>query len=189
MTDRHIADSAAAHRITDSAAPNTSSGHHLNLPEEERPLLPSDAGSGPDAEELERLVGGAHHDPHSILGAHPDGDGVIVRSLRPDADAVEVLAEGNRYPLERIHPGGVFAGTVPRPLGDYRLEVSYGEKVTEVDDPYRWLPTVGEVDRHLISEGRHERLWDVLGAHVRRYGTPSGAVEGRIMIEYAIKKE
>ena len=37
---------------------------------------------------------------------------------------------------------------------------------------------VGELDQHLIREGRHERLWDVLGAHVRRYDTPRGTVEG-----------
>jgi 1,4-alpha-glucan branching enzyme len=37
---------------------------------------------------------------------------------------------------------------------------------------------VGELDLHLISEGRHERLWDVLGAHVRSYDTPAGPVEG-----------
>ena len=28
--------------------------------------------------------------------------------------------------------------------------------------------TLGELDMHLITEGRHERLWDVLGSHVRR---------------------
>ena len=28
--------------------------------------------------------------------------------------------------------------------------------------------TLGELDFHLISEGRHERLWDVLGAHLIR---------------------
>ena len=28
--------------------------------------------------------------------------------------------------------------------------------------------TLGEVDLYLIGEGRHERLWEVLGAHVRR---------------------
>ena len=43
-----------------------------------------------------------------------------------------------------------------------------------VDDPYRWLPTLGELDLHLIGEGRHERLWDVLGAHVRSYDTRTG---------------
>ncbi len=28
--------------------------------------------------------------------------------------------------------------------------------------------TLGELDFHLIAEGRHEKLWEVLGAHVRR---------------------
>ena len=28
--------------------------------------------------------------------------------------------------------------------------------------------TLGELDFHLIAEGRHERLWDALGAHVKR---------------------
>jgi 1,4-alpha-glucan branching enzyme len=41
-----------------------------------------------------------------------------------------------------------------------------------------WPPAVGELDLHLISEGRHERLWDVLGAHVRTYDGPDGSVEG-----------
>src|SRR3712207_8957662 len=50
--------------------------------------------------------------------------------------------------------------------------------VHTVDDPYRWLPTLGEVDLHLIGEGRHERLWDALGAHVRTYDTPNGPVGG-----------
>ena len=54
----------------------------------------------------------------------------------------------------------------------------YGDDVHTVDDPYRWLPTLGEIDLHLIGEGRHERLWDVLGAHVRTYDTPAGPVTG-----------
>ena len=40
------------------------------------------------------------------------------------------------------------------------------------------MPTLGELDQHLIREGRHERLWEVLGSHVRRYDTPRGTVEG-----------
>ena len=44
------------------------------------------------------------------------------------------------------------------------------------DDPYRYLPTLGEFDLYLIGEGRHEELWRVLGAHVRaRSGQTSGA--------------
>lgn len=53
---------------------------------------------------------------------------------------------------------------------DYRVSVAYdGGEPTTYDDPYRYLPTVGETDLHLINEGRHEQLWQVLGAKVRRF--------------------
>ncbi|WP_407918516.1 1,4-alpha-glucan branching enzyme, partial [Kitasatospora sp. NE20-6] len=35
------------------------------------------------------------------------------------------------------------------------------------DDGYRMAPTLGELDLHLIAEGRHEQLWRALGSHVR----------------------
>ncbi|TQM14941.1 1,4-alpha-glucan branching enzyme [Pseudonocardia kunmingensis] len=133
----------------------------------------------PDPRTIDRLLGGAHHDPHSVLGAHPHRDGTVVRVLRPHADEVHVVREGGEgQPLVRVHDSGLFSGVVPGPPADYRLAVRYGERVDIVDDPYRWLPTLGEVDLHLIGEGRHERLWDVLGAHVRRYDTPAGSVTG-----------
>ncbi len=136
--------------------------------------------AGPVApDELERLVAGAHHNPHAILGAHPTGDGrTVVRTLRPEASAVTAVVGSRRTPLERVHDGGVFAGLLAGELSDYRLEVAYGEHTAVVDDPYRWLPTLGEVDLHLIGEGRHENLWQVLGAHVRAYPTPAGPVSG-----------
>jgi 1,4-alpha-glucan branching enzyme len=65
-----------------------------------------------DGGELERLAGGAHHDPHSILGAHPTADGrTVVRTLRPEASAVTALVGGARVPLSRLRHG-VFGGTV-----------------------------------------------------------------------------
>jgi 1,4-alpha-glucan branching enzyme len=130
-------------------------------------------------EELDRLVGGAHHDPHSILGAHPVAGGrTVIRTLRPEATAVQVLIGGESTPMQRIHDAGVFEGIVDSTLTDYRLSVDYGDQAFVVDDPYRWLPTLGEIDLHLIGEGRHENLWQVLGAHVRTYETPGGAVTG-----------
>ena len=70
---------------------------------------------------------------------------------------------------------GVFAATLPvSQVPDYRIAVTYpapdaaGATLPETvaDDPYRHLPTLGEIDLHLIAEGRHEELWKVLGAHV-----------------------
>src|SRR4029077_2380528 len=43
------------------------------------------------------------------------------------------------------------------------------------DDPYRYLPTLGEFDLYLIGEGRHEELWRGLGAPARGGGQTSGA--------------
>jgi 1,4-alpha-glucan branching enzyme len=121
--------------------------------------------------ELDALVRREHSNPHGVLGAHPSSGGVVVRALRPAASAVTVLIDGKpAAELQQIHPGGVFEGVVADaqlPLR-YQLEVDYGDagKFT-VDDPYAFLPTIGELDQHLISEGRHEELYEKLGAHVR----------------------
>jgi 1,4-alpha-glucan branching enzyme len=136
---------------------------------------PTSASTGPSRDELDRLVGGASHDPHGILGAHPQGDELVVRALKPDAQEVTVLADGERFPAHSIHESGVWEARLPgseaRP---YRLEVVYESGTYTVDDSYRFLPTVQELDQHLIGEGRHEKLWTVLGSHVRRYEGPLG---------------
>ena len=132
----------------------------------------------PAKDEVDRLLGGAHHDPHAVLGAHAHPGGTVVRALRVGARSVSVLIGDKRFELDPVE-GGLFAGLVPEPPGDYRYEVDYGDgNVVIADDPYRWLPTVGELDLHLIGEGRHERLWEVLGAHPHTYDTPGGPVDG-----------
>jgi 1,4-alpha-glucan branching enzyme len=142
------------------------------------PAAPAAADVAPSHEELERLVGGAHHDPHSLLGMHAVGDGVVVRALRPGAERVVARIEGKEVPLEHVH-AGVWEARLPgATVTDYRLDVTYHGSTYPTDDPYRYLPTLGEMDLHLIGEGRHEELWKVLGAHVRRYDTPNGAVTG-----------
>ena len=119
--------------------------------------------------EVESLVAGTHYDPHSILGGHPGRDGVTIRALRPLAESVVlVLPDGGRVPMQHLHEG-VFSVTIPgTSVPDYRVAVTYpGLPESVTDDPYRHLPTLGEIDLHLIAEGRHEALWTVLGARVR----------------------
>jgi 1,4-alpha-glucan branching enzyme len=133
--------------------------------------------AAPARGDIDRLLAGSHHDPHSVLGVHTVPDGIVVRAYRPGARAVAVVAGDKHVPLTEV-ADGLFAGTLPEHPGSYLLEVDYDGTVLTVDDPYRWLPTVGELDLHLIGEGRHERLWEVLGAHPRTYDTPHGAVDG-----------
>ncbi len=129
-------------------------------------------------DDLQTLVAGHHHDPHAVLGPHVGPDGVTVRVLRPMATTVEVVTPQGRHRLEHEHHG-VWRGVLPsKHVPDYRLEVEYDGQTVSTDDPYRFLPTLGEIDLHLIGEGRHEQLWSVLGAHLRTYDTAQGPVSG-----------
>ena len=120
-------------------------------------------------DELDLLVSGGHGDPHAVLGAHPHEGGVTVRVLRPLASSVEIRHGDDVTPLEHEY-GGVWVGELPgTDVPDYRVTVTYDGGPWTYDDPYRYLPTLGEVDLHLINEGRHEKLWTVLGAHVRTF--------------------
>jgi 1,4-alpha-glucan branching enzyme len=120
--------------------------------------------------ELELVVAGRHSDPHRVLGLH-DG---VVRAYRPDATGMRLICDG-QAPLEMkaIHPAGLFEGRMDCDNDDamYELEAEYqrgGQTSTfRFHDPYRSWPTLGEMDLYLFGEGRHRRLWEVLGAHVR----------------------
>jgi 1,4-alpha-glucan branching enzyme len=128
--------------------------------------------------EVELLVEGRLADPHHLLGAHPHDGGVVVRAWRPEAQAVVARPE-NAAPveLELRHPAGLFEGFVPdadAPLR-YELDVSYPDGNTfTLRDPYAFAPTLGELDLHLAGEGRHERIYERLGAHLGEVDGVSG---------------
>ncbi len=118
-----------------------------------------------DTGDRERLLAGTHHDPHAVLGAHRVPGGVAFRAFRPYALAVTVLSGELRLELH-ADGDGFFSGLAPlEEVPVHRLLVAYEGTVQEVEDPYRFLPTLGELDLHLIGEGRHEQLWQALGAH------------------------
>ncbi|HVV30308.1 MAG TPA: 1,4-alpha-glucan branching enzyme, partial [Mycobacteriales bacterium] len=149
------------------------------------PRGPAGGSSGPataglDAADVTRLLTGSHHDPHGPLGARVLTEGVVLRVLRPGATEVHAVVDGVVHPLSRLHPDGLFGALLPglQAIPDYRLRIRYDDQVFDSDDPYRFLPTLGALDLHLISEGRHERLWDVLGAHVRSYPAGGTSVTG-----------
>ncbi len=134
-----------------------------------------------DPAEVERLRGTDHTDPHRVLGAHPariGGEpGAVVRAFHPDAVSVECLGlDGGERALTPLGGGlfGIFLPGAALPLR-YRLRFAFPDGASwERDDPYRFLPTLGELDVHLCSEGTHRRLWEALGAHPHHADGVSG---------------
>ena len=131
-----------------------------------------------DPDILANVAHGRYFDPHSVLGTHIGEDSVTIRTIAHLADTVEIVTPKGTFPASHEQDGiwvTVLEGT---DIPDYRVRTTYGEETTELDDGYRYLPTIGEFDLYLISEGRHEKLWEVLGAHLRSYDTEMGQTKG-----------
>ena len=95
---------------------------------------------------------------------------LVVRTFQPGARRAHVSRAATYEivsELKLVHPEGLFEGEIDSPGGPfpYRLLIQYGDSERSIDDPYRFPPILGEIDVHLIAEGRHLRLDEKLGAH------------------------
>ena len=108
----------------------------------------------------------------------------MIRAMHPDATAVRCVAGQRAWTMRKVsHSGedgnshGIFEARIPDisiPFR-YRLHFTFADGNSwECDDPYRFLPSIGEIDQHLFNEGTHLRLWDVMGARVRTLDDVSG---------------
>ncbi|MHB8718560.1 MAG: 1,4-alpha-glucan branching protein GlgB [Candidatus Dormibacteria bacterium] len=126
----------------------------------------------PSPAAVRRLVLGTCSDPHTILGVHARGSGgTVIRAFQPRAvTAAVALATptgARTEPMSRVDESGLWEAVLDGPEpGGYRLRFSEAGHTWEADDPYRFLPTLGDLDLHLIGEGAHLRLWERLGARV-----------------------
>ncbi|WP_437738747.1 1,4-alpha-glucan branching protein GlgB [Sorangium sp. So ce1335] len=136
------------------------------------------------APEVDRIVAVEHPDPHHVLGPHEVGDDLVVRVFRPDATEIKVLPDDPSLPklrMKRVHPAGLFEARFPGvsyPKDGrfhYQLDLRHPDGNASVErDPYAMRPTLGEIDLHLLAEGKHWELYRVLGSHVREVDGVSG---------------
>ncbi len=121
-------------------------------------------------EPIARLQAGTHHDPFEVLGMHvrPDGRGLF-RVFLPPAEELEMA--GRR--MSRIAGTDCFeldlpsdAAIEPHPVLRWRHKKSGQWHTTR--SPYTFAPQLGELDLHLLGEGRHLQAWKVLGACLAR---------------------
>lgn len=115
----------------------------------------------------QRLIEGRHHDPFSFLGPHPVDDVVIVRVYLPSARVVRMLSIDGRTvrDFSATDFDGLFVIEVEQ-FEPYLLQIDWPGGTQTTPDPYAFGALLGDVDLHLIAEGRHRELWRCLGARM-----------------------
>ena len=119
----------------------------------------------------EQIAAGRHANPFAVLGCHRHGDAWVVRVFVPGAEAVALeRPDGTLIATLEVGPAdGVFLAELPAHPGRYRLQARRRADRWIVDDAYQYGPIIGPQDEHYFSEGTHERLWEILGAHPRTH--------------------
>ncbi|HJV50594.1 MAG TPA: 1,4-alpha-glucan branching enzyme, partial [Noviherbaspirillum sp.] len=135
---------------------------------------------GIEAATVDALLHGRLTDPFGLLGPHRVGDMAVVRTFQPGAWAVDVMTRDKRGDgagevidsLYNLHNSGFFASTAPLlPHGmPYLLRITWpegegGELVQYTEDPYAFGLLLGDLDLHLLAEGKHRELGRCLGAN------------------------
>ena len=125
---------------------------------------------------IDKIVNSECHDPFQILGVHFSGsDKAVIRTFQPHATAVDLLIGTAAHGMQKIHQAGMFEIEVNRsscadpdfhPFS-YQFHITYHDGNTSItNDPYRFLPQLGDVDKYLFNSGTHYNLYTHMGAHL-----------------------
>jgi 1,4-alpha-glucan branching enzyme len=117
---------------------------------------------------LDALAGGWHSDPFSLLGLHREGEVRVVRTLQPQATTVSLVSVKGEVlcPMNKIHPGGLFEAKMPARVRRYLLRVTSADGDSyDLEDPYRFPTSMGDLDLYLMGQGTHRDIFRKLGAH------------------------
>jgi len=131
----------------------------------------------PESAQLNAIVEGRHRDPFAILGPHRSGGSRLVRCFQPDATSVSLIDASGKLivAMQKVHDGGIFEGQLPPRQRRYALRVTSSDGAAfDVEDPYRFPSTLGEMDLYLLGEGSDQHIFRKLGAHVMKVAGVSG---------------
>ena len=128
-------------------------------------------------DDFDALVHGRHHDPFALLGVHAHNGGRVVRTFQPQAREVNLVDTDGAVlaRFERAHDDGLFVADMPPRKRRYRLRITtFDGSVYDIEDPYRFGSSLGELDLYLLGEGSDIRIYEKLGAQVRTIDGVSG---------------
>ncbi len=128
--------------------------------------------------DLNKIIQAEHHDPFSVLGAHPiDELKTRIRVFQPHAETLKLVDTGDWF--TRIDDRALFECTTDRKKlpEHYLLEWQDKEGNTHQHyDPYSFATQLPEFDRHLFAEGKHWHIYKKLGAHLTRVDGVDGVL-------------
>jgi 1,4-alpha-glucan branching enzyme len=134
------------------------------------------------SQDIIQLQNGTHPDPFQFLGCHLQGKNWVIRAWLPSAETAQVEQNIN---LVRLEGTDVFTATLSQSQKK-NLPLHFKLNWTELDgsehevvSAYTFLPGLGEMDKHLFTEGRHWQVYDHLGAHAQ-------AIDGILGVQFAV---
>jgi 1,4-alpha-glucan branching enzyme len=112
-----------------------------------------------------------------VLGVQREQGRRIVRTFQPGATAVQLIDQQGKV-MGRLEPEleeGLFAGPMPAKRRKYRLRITWADGAEQdIEDPYRFPSTLGEMDLYLLGEGSDKYVYRKLGAHTTSVQGVSG---------------
>ncbi len=135
----------------------------------------------PDGVALDKLIEARLSDPHSILGMHyvESLGSIVIRYFDPMAKEVfAVLDDGQRLRMDKIQEPGLFALKFQdrKDHFHYKLDRIFDVGSFCSEDPYCFLPGIGEMDMYLFNEGEHRKVYEIMGSHCRELGGVKGVL-------------
>ena len=114
---------------------------------------------------------GQHRDPFAVLGPHRENGQRIVRAFLPGVETVQLLGAAGELigPMVRVPNTDLFEAELPPRLRRYKFRAARDDgKEIDLEDAYRFPPSLGELDLYLLGEGSDQRIYEKLGAHVTK---------------------
>jgi 1,4-alpha-glucan branching enzyme len=117
---------------------------------------------------IHALVNGLHGDPFALLGPHSAPSGLIIRTLQPGAQSVEIISRDTGQPIAKmalVDGAGLFTCLLSQPT-PYYFKINWGTATQDTEDPYAYPLLLSDFDIYLLAEGRHHDLATCLGAQL-----------------------
>ena len=139
-------------------------------------------------EQIDRLLRAEHYDPFKVLGVHFTGkenNTATIRCFQPQARTVFLLMDDQEIPMVKIMEEGLFEASINRKKVtdidldpyNYQYKITYHDGTEQtINDPYRFMPILGENDRFLFNFGTNYEIYNHMGAQPGMYSKITGTI-------------